>query len=66
MPASFAYIRRKSFSFLYRVTSESDSKFLEYLSVDLTEHDGRVDLASIEFRKLLKRSAAVFVMDAEH
>ncbi len=54
------------FSFLYRVAGQAYAELLEDLAVDFAEHDGRVDLAAVEFRELLEGTAAVVVGDAEH
>lgn len=54
------------FSFLDRVAGQPYTEFLEYLSVHLAEHHGRMYLAAVEFRQLLEGLAAVIVMVAEH
>ena len=49
-----------------RIACETYSKLLEYLSVDLAEHHGRMYLTSVKLRKLVKSLAAVFVLIAQH
>ena len=48
-----------------RVASQTDSKLLEDLTVDFAEHHGRMYLASLKFRKLVKSLAAVLVIVAQ-
>ena len=51
--------------FLYRIASESDAEFFEYLSVNFTKHHGRVNLTSIKLRKLFESASAILISCAE-
>ena len=51
---------------LDRVAGQTYSQFLEYLMVYFAEHYGRVDLASLQLRKLIECHPAVLISYAEH
>ena len=48
------------------IASETDSKFLKYLMVNFSQHNSRVSLASVEFRKSLEGSPALFILCTEY
>ena len=56
--------RKWELSLFYRVASETYAQLLENLAVNFAQHHSRVYLTTVEFRKLFKRKAAVFVFVA--
>ena len=49
-----------------RLAGEIDAQFLENFLVNFAQHDSAVNLAAAQFRQLLKRLTAVFVVFREH
>ena len=50
--------------FADRVAGQADTELVECLAVDFTEHHGRMDLGSFEFRKLVQGHLAVLIKKA--